>query len=292
MLAVLVVWVAMLSPAYGATTIGSNFDSILSVIYDDTSGNVFLESSPLSNPSTQRLKIASTGGMLLPGNLSTPALVPAVTVTTATTSLIDIEWSAGNFLGTGSFIGNILAASIPVGTLLSDLTIDWAPASSSLTSGDLLYSTLGTTPGNPILPGSGADGFFRFFDVASGQFFDPPIADGFTYKMTSNSLFTKVGFPIGFGNDFRILVNNVVVASSLPADGAYMFAGAGVGEFTIRGIDPDVDAANPDAFPVYLEFDTDTASFDMTAVAVPFPAAAWLGLPVLGAMMWLRRRGN
>lgn len=280
--------VAAAVPAYGVTTVGTNFDGILSVIYDDSSGNIFLENSPLPNPSVQRLVIGSASNQLLPGNLTFPALGPAVTVNSATTGLIDINWSAGNFLGTGSFIGDILGAGYTEPALLADLTINYEVAGATLVEGDLIHGTLGTTPGDPQLPGSGADGFFRFFDVESGQFFDPPLAVGFSYQMTSGSLFTKVGLPIGYGNDFDILVGGVPVATGLPGNAEHVFAGGGVPAFDIVGISPTVDAANPDAFPTYLEFDTPRASFEMTAIPVPEPTS--LALLGLGGLLVARRR--
>ena len=277
------------SQAGATTTLGGNFDGNMSVIYDDSSGNLFLENAPLPNPAVQRLRIASAGGNLIPGNLNIPALIPAVTVTSATTGLIDVEWSGGDFLGTGSFIGNILATGHTQPALLADLTIDWAPSTSSLTAGDLIHGTYGTTAGNPVLPGASTDGFFRFFDVASGQFFDPPMAQGFTYDMTGGAKFTKLGLPLGYGSSFDVVVSSVTVASGLIGGDQYIFGGGGVSSFTLLGIDPAVDAANSDAFPLYLEFDQATASFNMTAVEVPEPATLSL-LTIAGLAMIRRRR--
>ena len=277
----------MIAPAHGATTTGSNFDGIMSVIYDSSSGNVFLENAPLPNPSVRQLVIASSGGFLLPGNLSLPALVPPVTINSATANLIDVDWSGGDFLGTGSFLGNILGSGLSQAALLSDLTIDWATVGSSLVSGDLIYGTYGTTQGNPVLPGSGANGFWRFFDVASGQFMDPPWASGFDYKITGDGpLFTMLGLPIGYGDSFDVVVNNVTVASGLAGGSSYTFSGPGVSEFSVLGISPAVDAAYSDAFPLYLEFSTPTASFEMTAI----PEPATMALLALGGLVVIRRR--
>ena len=291
-IAICVFSLTVASPALAVTVVGSNFDANMSLIYDTSSGNIFLENAPLSNPAVQQLQIASAGGLLLPGNLTVPALVPAVTISSATSSFIDISWSTGNFLGTGSFLGNILGPGISQATLLADLTIDWAPFSSPLVSGDLLYGTFGNTPGNPVLPNSGGNGFFRFFNVNSGQFMDPPIADGFEYQMTSASTFTKIGLPEGYGDNFTVIVGGNPVATGLVGGDAYTFAGPGVTSFQLIGLNPDVDAASPTAFPLYMEFDTPTASFDMTAIPVPEPSTfvlAILGLTGIGLM---RRRSR
>lgn len=281
------------SPALGVTVLGSNFDSNMSVIYDSVTGNIYLENAPLSNPAVQQFQLASAGGLLLPGNLNVPALSPAVTVSSATANFIDISWSSGNFLGTGSFLGNVLGAGIPQATLLADLTIDWAPFSSPLVGGDLLYGTFGNTANNPVLPNSGANGFFRFFNVTSGQFMDPPIADGFEYTMTSASNFTKIGLPEGYGSNFTVIVGGNPVATGLGGGDAYTFAGPGVPSFSLIGLNPDVDAANPNAFPLYMEFDTPTASFDMSAIAVPEPSTFVLAvLGLVGVGVWGRRRSR
>jgi hypothetical protein len=288
-----VLLVVLATPVVGATVLGNNFDSNMSVIYDSVTGNIYLENAVLSNPAVQQLQIASAGGLLLPGNLNVPALSPTVTVSSATSNLIDISWAPGNFLGTGSFLGNILGASISQPTLLADLTIGWAPFSSSLVGGDLLYGTFGNTAGNPVLPNSGSNGFFRFFNVNSGQFMDPPIADGFEYQMTDGALFTKIGLPTGYGNNFTVVVGGNPVATGLAGGDAYTFGGPGVPSFQLIGLNPDVDAANPDAFPLYMEFNQPTASFNMTAIVVPEPSTfvlAILGLSGVG--LWGRRRSR
>jgi hypothetical protein len=285
--------VVLVSRAFGVTIIGSNFDGIMSVIYDSATGNAFLENAPLPNPAVQQLQIASSSGLLLPGNLIFPLLAPPVTVSSSTANLIDLSWSTNNFLGTGSFLGNILGSGIPQATLLADLTINWAPFSSPLVGGDLLYGTFGNTAGNPVLPNSGSNGFFRFFNVASGQFMDPPIADGFEYQMTSASLFTKIGLPEGYGNNFTVIVGGNPVATGLIGGDAYTFSGPGVTSFQLIGLNPNVDAANPDAFPLYMEFDTQTASFDMNAIVVPEPSAFALAiLGLVGVAVWGRRRSR
>lgn len=151
---------AAAGPAIASTTVGTIFDGSMSLIYDSNSGAVFLENGPLPNPAVEQVSIASSGGLLLPGNLNVPVLAPSVTISSATTNLIDVSWSSGNFLGTTSFLGNILSASLSEAALLSDLTIDWTAAGSSQVSGDLIHGTYGTTQDDPVLPTVDANGSF------------------------------------------------------------------------------------------------------------------------------------
>ena len=44
--------------AQAVTTPGSNFDGIMSLIYDSTTGNMFVENAPLPNPAVQQISIA------------------------------------------------------------------------------------------------------------------------------------------------------------------------------------------------------------------------------------------
>ena len=53
----------------------------------------------------------------------------------------------------------------------------------------------GTSEFFPVFPSVIEPGRFIFEDVESGQWFDPPLAEGFEYSITSNSLFTTVGLP-------------------------------------------------------------------------------------------------
>jgi len=70
--------------------------------------------------------------------------------------------------------------------------------------------------------------------------------------------------------------------------------GGGVSEFTITGL--DVDPTNPTAFPIKLDFDTDTASFDMHALIekdsqnVPEPVSVFSLFAFGSGVVLLRRR--
>jgi hypothetical protein len=150
---------------------------------------------------------------------------------------------------------------------------------------------------NPLLPDSTLDGVFRFIDVIGGKWYDPPSAYGFRYEMTGNSLFTSIlNFPVGFENPFTVSVGDTNLGEFLPGDSIDFVSllGGGVSEFTITGL--NVDPTNPTAFPIKLDFDTDTASFDMHALIeedsqnVPEPVSVFSLLTFGSGVVLLRRR--
>jgi hypothetical protein len=261
----------------------------MSLIYDVGTGNVYLENAPQPNPYIQRVSIASAGGVLETADLQYPATTPPVTVNSISSGLIDIEWSGGAFLGTGSFLGDIIPSSLTPAFLLADLTISYSASSAvPMEFGDLLHTSIpGSTQGNPILPQPAGSGFFRFFNVATGQFCDPPMASGYIYTMESPSLFTEVGFPYGLGDNFTIVSSEGTVTGLGEGD-LHVFSG-GVPTFTILGIDPPVNANDAAAFPVFLEFNTPTAFFNMQAIPEP-GTLALLSLAFASAIGFVRRR--
>ncbi|MGL4513525.1 MAG: hypothetical protein ACRCT8_10575 [Lacipirellulaceae bacterium] len=272
--------------ALAITTLGSNVDSVMSLIYDPSNGNVFVENFGQFGASVQRLTLASSTPILIPANLNIAPLIPpapAPTIFSNTASLLDIGRPVG-LLGTGSSLGAILPPGVPTATLLSELTITYqgtvSPGPGSI--GDLLISVVGGSQNNPVLPGPGnPPGFFRFFNVATGQWFDPPMTFGYDYQMNSASQFTSVGLPVGLGNNYTVTSNEGIV-TGLQGGAVHAFS-SGVTGFQITGISPLVDGDQQDAFPVFLTFDTPTASFSMQALNVPEPCAtAMAGLALVG----------
>jgi hypothetical protein len=130
----------------------------------------------------------------------------------------------------------------------------------------IVFSNLGIAPGAfqkiPVVPP--VSGTFR--SVGRREWFDPPAVDEFFFQMTSNSLFTGIfNFPTGFSNSFEVLTEGQSLGS-FTSDESVNFVellGHGVASFRVRNITPKVDASDPKAFPIQLDFDTETADFVM-----------------------------
>lgn len=160
----------------------------------------------------------------------------------------------------------------------------------------------GLTPDNPFLPnatfpgGPGTPPVFFFSNVPSGRWFDPPTATGFTYTMTSpGSLFTDIlAFPGGFGDNFFLSAAGCSFTNPFaigPVNFATFCGGSGVSQFSLTGITPLVDPADPLAFPIQLAFNTPTASFTMQGInAVPEPGTLSLLCLAVGSVFASRAR--
>ncbi|MCT7983542.1 hypothetical protein NG796_09555 [Laspinema sp. A4] len=151
----------------------------------------------------------------------------------------------------------------------------------------VFISLAGISPGssenNPVLPGGMEDGAFSFVGVVTGAWVDPPVAEGFRYTTTSDSLFTEIqDFPTGFPTPFTVSVNGQELGEFGPGDSVdfTQFPGGGVKEFTITGLTPLVDPENPIAFPLKVGFDTETADFTMAAILDPEAMAFYEENPV------------
>lgn len=119
---------------------------------------------------------------------------------------------------------------------------------------------------------------FKFSDVINRAWVDPATAFGYTYQMTSDSLFTEIlDLPTGFLEPFTVTSPGCSIPGTFGAGQSVDFAalcGGGVSEFTVTGIDPMFDPTNSGAFPIQLAFNTPTADFVAGALgsAVPEPA--------------------
>jgi hypothetical protein len=217
--------------------------------------------------------------------------------------------------GKGIFVGSNAVEDKVIGigdTLLGSTVVDLAMDRQSLsddneivfwakmedgTEGIYRANNIADSQFNPLLPDSTLDGVFRFIDVIGGKWYDPPSAYGFRYEMTGDSLFTSIlNFPVGFENPFTVSVGDTNLGEFLPGDSIDFVSllGDGVSEFTITGL--NVDPTNPTAFPIKLDFDTDTASFDMHALIeedsqnVPEPVSVFSLFAFGSGVVLLRRR--
>lgn len=159
---------------------------------------------------------------------------------------------------------------------------------------------------DPVMPAPGSNwiaiGIFFFPIVPSDLWFDPPAAEAFDFTMKPSpqrvgvasrvfpgfggtreetSTFTAItGLPKGIDKDetFTVSVKGVTLGD-FTSDQTVRFSdykeklGAlwrdgGVESFTVSGIDGGVDPKNPRAFPIRLQFNTPTASFEMKAQGV------------------------
>lgn len=146
-------------------------------------------------------------------------------------------------------------------------------------------------------------GVFVFVMVPSGLWFDPPTAEAFAFEMQpapqplglgsrvfpgltgrreQTSLFTQIsGLPEGIDADdrFTVSVGDVVLGEFTAQQtvdfrqyrqqlGDLLVNGEGVESFVVSGIEPGVDPNNSRAFPIKLDFNTPTASFEMKAQGV------------------------
>lgn len=140
-------------------------------------------------------------------------------------------------------------------------------------------SVPGSSPKSPVLPGTILPGGqFIFANPAPGLWYDPPFADGFTYTLAGGATFIEVAPPpasFGFG-PVRLVIGGSIVDTLDP--GEDFFFGPGVTSFSLQGISPFVDAANPTVFPTFLDFTGTATSLTMSASAAAVPEPGTLVL--------------
>lgn len=145
----------------------------------------------------------------------------------------------------------------------------------------------GNSQSDPIIPTTFIDNVWVFNNVPSRLWYDPPLSSGYTYRTTAEGLlFTRIlGFPTGFDSPFTVEVEGNEIGVFEPGD-TLIFPNGGVSEFSITGINPKIDIEDPLAFPIQLEFNSFTASFEMsplvTSESVPEPSTI-LGLGLIAS---------
>jgi hypothetical protein len=150
---------------------------------------------------------------------------------------------------------------------------------------------MGAWQDRAILPTSSSVGQYEFTNVASGQWFDPPLVSSLRYTATNGTLFSEIQeFPAGFDTlTLSVDGNSLGQFAAGESFSFQSFPSGGVSEFIISGINPLVDVEDPLGFPLKLAFTTPTGSFIMAA-AVPEPATCVLILAALLALSRARCR--
>ena len=139
-------------------------------------------------------------------------------------------------------------------------------------------------PTSPVPLNNGGPPRWGFQGVQSGGTFDPPFVNGFEYAGTGGTRFDRITLPTGFGSSFTVWTGAGFTTSlgTFPAGAAVDFVLGGVDAFQIRNIQPSVDAALANAFPLQIFFEGGgLGNFTQTGIenGVPEPST-WLLMAV------------
>jgi hypothetical protein len=111
------------------------------------------------------------------------------------------------------------------------------------------------------------------FNGSTGLWYDPPLVGAFEYDGTSGTTFNSITLPGGYssvnvfsGPAFSTFLGTCSAGSTVDF---VALTGASVGAFRIVGINPNVDAADPNAYPVQIFFNSPTGSITQTVIPEP-----------------------
>ena len=205
-----------------------------------------------------------------------PRIIPLVGVLSANSGLVNI---GGFYFFTPPVATNSFAVE---GTSVANTSfVDVTNASVFAT---FCYDLLIPSPVCPVLPSLGGSGNWTF-SGQSGLWFDPPATSSYEYTGTGGTTFTSITLVTGFG-----AVNvqyGPGFASSLGsfAGGSTVdfvaLTGGPLSAFRISGINPSVDAADPNAYPLQVFFSSANGTFTQNAV----PEPATYSLVIAGAVL-------
>jgi hypothetical protein len=137
----------------------------------------------------------------------------------------------------------------------------------------VIAPSVGSTPEDPVLPDrtSTDPPFFEFLNPVPGLWYDPPLAEGYTYELTGGATFTEVIAPpasFGYGSLDVFIPGTGVVGTALPGV-SFDLDPYDSAVFSLLGVDPPyVDVADPTAFPTFLDWTGPATSLTMTPILV------------------------
>jgi hypothetical protein len=170
-----------------------------------------------------------------------------------------------------SFIGFVMAEGTAIVDVLV-VSIDGCGNGDAITlldnvsyPGGAASSPTNPNPTVPCPPGQPADAFC--FAAPDGPaWYDPPPTNTYDFSATDAKFISINDFPPGFAAPFTVTTGGVTLGS-FTAGQRVDFPDGGVHEFRVSGITPEVDGANPLAFPINLSLDTVGAIFTMRPVS-------------------------
>lgn len=143
----------------------------------------------------------------------------------------------------------------------------------------------GCTPESPILPSANSvPGQFDFPVIIPRRWYDPPFVSRYDYSLSAGNFLSFI-LPPASGNTIDLYVDDTLKASNLLGDGTteYFFStltpSVNVTSFSLRDITPLRDAADPTAFPLFLDFTSGSSGLTIIPTSAQVPAP----LPALGA---------
>ena len=149
---------------------------------------------------------------------------------------------------------------------------DWMKSINTVFHFSSLVLMPGTTQANPVLGTPRPGNAWAFNTPLPSGFYDPPMAQGYTFTAEGGTLFKRViSFPSGLGESFWVKAGSTNLGSFSKDQNVNfeLLLGNGVSTFEVRGIQPFVDATSPRAFPIMLEFNATPATFTMAPIAAP-----------------------
>jgi hypothetical protein len=140
---------------------------------------------------------------------------------------------------------------------------------------EIVFTNYEIAPGalqsHPILPDTQSGLQFNFTGTGR-RWYDPPVAQGFTFEGTGGTTFEKIIAPAGFEKPFFVIADGVKVGEVVGGESFNFIQAMGqpVPSFQIRNIFPYVPSDSVTAFPIMLMFAQPTGSFAMSPIDGPW----------------------